>query len=264
MFRGEDVERVTAQAHAVSQGCKATQKFWWLDLTCQWYPTSPGHSLEQVSSHQGTDAIRSHCKVPLASGVSATAAAALLMGLLRKDIHNSSHSSSRAERPEKGEVTQTTVVWAACLLLTPPALERKPLGPAIPLDPQAPHPTCEYNSPWWIRAADTKPLEDLQDQDPFTERQSRRIPCLPFPFWLPKPRGYPLTASSEHSPLPHTSLTSTPLCVLGFLIAPWDSPQPIPVHGASTGSSSHTGGSHREIPGCHWHFWHFKVSNLAK
>lgn len=90
------------------------------DLTCQWQPTSPGHGLEQVSSHQGTDAIRSHCKVPAASGVSATAAAAFLMGLL--SIPNSAHSSSWAERPEKGEVILTTVIWAACLLLSPPAL----------------------------------------------------------------------------------------------------------------------------------------------
>lgn len=138
-----NVEGVTEQAHAASQGCKATQKLSWLDLTCQWHPTSPGQSLEQVSSHQGTDAIRSYCEVPVASGITATAAAALLIELLNKDISNSSHSSSWAERPEKGKVTQTTVVWAACLLLSPPALERKALGPAIPLNPHAPHPTCK-------------------------------------------------------------------------------------------------------------------------
>lgn len=85
--------------------------------------------------------------MPVASGGSATAAAALLVVLLSKEIPISSRSSSWAEGPEKGEETQTTVVWAAFLLLSRPALERKPLGRAIPLDSHAPHPTCEHNSP---------------------------------------------------------------------------------------------------------------------
>lgn len=139
-----NVERVTEQAHAVSQGCKAAQKFWWLDLTCQWHPTSPGHRLEQVSSHQGTSASRSHCEVPVASGVSATAAAALLMELLSKDIPNSSNSSSWAERLEKGEGTQTTVVWAAFLLLS----WESPWDIQFPSSCNSPHPTCEYNQGW--------------------------------------------------------------------------------------------------------------------
>lgn len=148
-----------------------------------------------------------------------------------------------------------TVVQVAFLLLSPPAC-RKGLSPNNPPSPTYPLATSQL---WaWLPMMNLNGLVTPSPGEPhrnWTLEGAHQEDKAEEPLVCISSFDYP---SCEDT---HTSLKNAPRWTLGFRVASWDSVQPIPVCGASTGTSPQAGGSHREFPGCHVIFDILKALN---
>lgn len=133
--------------------------------------------------------------------------------------------------------------------------------------PHQPHPTSEHGSSRWIckcwrlRALES-PMETRSWRQPTGKAKQRKLlPAILFccpghedSHLQPPPSALLCPVPAQNQP---TVAARTQRRSPGF-------PAARPRRSVSAGTSPHAGDSHREFPGCHWHFWRFKGSKLAK